>query len=87
MQCGKAIVTIFSLLMTQIWALVIASNFLVITVSIDAGLRAVRYVARISVGEGDVFLLPSFHTFCGSHAASSFNGYRRSFAGIKWSRR
>jgi hypothetical protein len=56
-------------------------------VNIDNGLRAVRYVARISVGEGDVFLLLSFHTFCGSHPASSFNGHRRSFAGIKWSRR
>jgi hypothetical protein len=43
-------------------------------VNIETGLRAVRYVARISVGEGDVFLLLSFLTFCGSHPASSSMG-------------
>jgi hypothetical protein len=42
--------------------------------SIETGLRAVRYVARISVGQGDVFLLLSLHTFCGSHPASSSMG-------------
>jgi len=43
-------------------------------VGIETGLWAVRYVARISVREGDVFLLLSFHTFCGFNLAPSSMG-------------